>query len=174
MLYHNSLFSNESTHNWVCFFRFFCYSWVIYEKPGFQGRSIALEEGGIELTNMWADPGLQTEPQNTPPAVVGSIRLVVCVSEINTRLNLLRPSVFRMSTSLCPLSGPQNLSEDQTLACPESHTLILSTESVHSAFTLMTMNTLCRLKTVQKLNAHQWTLQQTLWSWRSGVVALWC
>lgn len=71
------------------FFCLFCHSWVLYEKPGFQGRSIALEEGGIELTNMWADPGLQTEPQNTSPAVVGSIRLVVCVSEINTHLNLV-------------------------------------------------------------------------------------
>ncbi|KAK1889099.1 Beta/gamma crystallin domain containing protein 1 [Dissostichus eleginoides] len=34
--------------------------WVLYEKPDFQGRCIALEEGGIELTNMWAEPGLET------------------------------------------------------------------------------------------------------------------
>uniref|UniRef100_A0A8C9XK72 Beta/gamma crystallin 'Greek key' domain-containing protein n=1 Tax=Sander lucioperca TaxID=283035 RepID=A0A8C9XK72_SANLU len=40
--------------------------WVLYEKPDFQGRSIALEEGGIELTNVWAEPGLETEPQNNP------------------------------------------------------------------------------------------------------------
>ncbi|KAF1376712.1 hypothetical protein PFLUV_G00214320 [Perca fluviatilis] len=51
--------------------------WVLYEKPDFQGRSIALEEGGIELTNVWAEPGLETEPQNNPPMLIGSIRLAV-------------------------------------------------------------------------------------------------
>ncbi|XP_071323581.1 beta/gamma crystallin domain-containing protein 1-like isoform X2 [Trachinotus anak] len=51
--------------------------WVLYEKPDFQGRQIALEEGGIELTNMWAEPGLETEPHNSPPMVIGSIRLAV-------------------------------------------------------------------------------------------------
>uniref|UniRef100_A0A4W6FM79 Beta/gamma crystallin 'Greek key' domain-containing protein n=1 Tax=Lates calcarifer TaxID=8187 RepID=A0A4W6FM79_LATCA len=51
--------------------------WVLYEKPGFQGRSIALEEGGIELTNVWAEPGLETEPHNIPPMQIGSIRLAV-------------------------------------------------------------------------------------------------
>ncbi|XP_032398404.1 beta/gamma crystallin domain-containing protein 1 isoform X2 [Etheostoma spectabile] len=51
--------------------------WVLYEKPDFQGRSIALEEGGIELTNVWAEPGLETEPQNNPSMLIGSIRLAV-------------------------------------------------------------------------------------------------
>ncbi|KAM6906567.1 uncharacterized protein PEZ65_017735 isoform 2-T2 [Lycodopsis pacificus] len=51
--------------------------WVIYEKPDFQGRSIALEEGGTELSNMWAEPGPETEPQNNPPMLIGSIRLAV-------------------------------------------------------------------------------------------------
>ncbi|XP_077949275.1 uncharacterized protein LOC120807944 isoform X2 [Gasterosteus aculeatus] len=51
--------------------------WVIYEKPDFQGRCIALEEGGSELTNMWADSGPETEPQNSPPMLIGSIRLAV-------------------------------------------------------------------------------------------------
>ncbi|XP_031734239.1 beta/gamma crystallin domain-containing protein 1 isoform X3 [Anarrhichthys ocellatus] len=51
--------------------------WVIYEKPDFQGRSIALEEGGTELANMWAEPGPETEPQNNPPMLIGSIRLAV-------------------------------------------------------------------------------------------------
>ncbi|XP_068593454.1 beta/gamma crystallin domain-containing protein 1-like [Cebidichthys violaceus] len=51
--------------------------WVIYEKPDFQGRSIALEEGGMELANMWAEPGPETEPQNNPPMLIGSIRLAV-------------------------------------------------------------------------------------------------
>ncbi|XP_041660911.1 beta/gamma crystallin domain-containing protein 1-like isoform X2 [Cheilinus undulatus] len=51
--------------------------WVLYEKPDFQGRCIALEEGGIELTNMWAEPVPGTEPQNNPPMHIGSIRLAV-------------------------------------------------------------------------------------------------
>lgn len=53
---------------------------MIYEKPDFQGRCIALEEGGSELTNMWADSGPETEPQNSPPMLIGSIRLAVSVS----------------------------------------------------------------------------------------------
>ncbi|XP_029281702.1 LOW QUALITY PROTEIN: beta/gamma crystallin domain-containing protein 1-like [Cottoperca gobio] len=51
--------------------------WVLYEKPGFQGRCVALEEGGTELTNMWAEPGPETEPQNNPAMLIGSIRLAV-------------------------------------------------------------------------------------------------
>ncbi|KAK5600134.1 hypothetical protein CRENBAI_007492 [Crenichthys baileyi] len=51
--------------------------WILYEKPDFQGRTIALEEGGTDLENVWAEPGPQTEPQNSPPIVVGSIRLAV-------------------------------------------------------------------------------------------------
>ncbi|XP_039980992.1 beta/gamma crystallin domain-containing protein 1-like isoform X2 [Xiphias gladius] len=51
--------------------------WVLYEKPDFQGRAIALEEGGIELTNEWAEPGLEAEPHNSPPMLIGSIRLAV-------------------------------------------------------------------------------------------------
>ncbi|KAI1895040.1 hypothetical protein AGOR_G00102170 [Albula goreensis] len=46
--------------------------WILYEKPGFCGRRVALEEGGIELGNMWAEP---TAPQ--APMVIGSIRLAV-------------------------------------------------------------------------------------------------
>ncbi|XP_077366220.1 uncharacterized protein LOC144010021 isoform X2 [Festucalex cinctus] len=47
--------------------------WILYEKPDFQGRCIALEEGGLELTNEWAEP----EPNNTSPMLIGSIRLAV-------------------------------------------------------------------------------------------------
>ena len=63
-------------------------SWMLYEKPGFLGRAIALEEGPTDhLVNMWAeegapmplDPGGQPIP--TAPMVIGSIRLVVRVSE---------------------------------------------------------------------------------------------
>lgn len=56
------------------------FSWVLYEKPDFQGRTIALEEGGIELDNMWAESGAETEPRDTPPMLIGSIRLAVWVN----------------------------------------------------------------------------------------------
>uniref|UniRef100_A0A147A1X1 Absent in melanoma 1 protein n=1 Tax=Fundulus heteroclitus TaxID=8078 RepID=A0A147A1X1_FUNHE len=48
--------------------------WILYEKPDFQGRTIALEEGALDLENVWAERGAQTEPQNI---VIGSIRLAV-------------------------------------------------------------------------------------------------
>ncbi|XP_022045074.2 beta/gamma crystallin domain-containing protein 1-like [Acanthochromis polyacanthus] len=51
--------------------------WVLYEKPDFQGRTIALEEGGIELANVWAEHEMQGEPHNSPPMQIGSIRLAV-------------------------------------------------------------------------------------------------
>ncbi|CAJ1077034.1 beta/gamma crystallin domain-containing protein 1-like [Xyrichtys novacula] len=51
--------------------------WILYEKPDFQGRCIALEEGGLELANVWAEPVPGTEPQNGPPMLIGSIRLAV-------------------------------------------------------------------------------------------------
>lgn len=56
------------------------FSWVLYEKPDFQGRTIALEEGGIELNNVWAESSAETEPQNDSQMVIGSIRLAVWVN----------------------------------------------------------------------------------------------
>ncbi|KAM6954096.1 beta/gamma crystallin domain-containing protein 1-like [Aplochiton taeniatus] len=50
--------------------------WLLYEKPGFEGRTIGLEEGPIELSNIWAEPTGQ-HPQVDPPTVIGSIRLAV-------------------------------------------------------------------------------------------------
>ncbi|KAL4604772.1 hypothetical protein GN956_G25615 [Arapaima gigas] len=49
--------------------------WILYEKPGFEGRSIALEEGPIQLRNVWAEQPDQALP--TAPMVIGSIRLAV-------------------------------------------------------------------------------------------------
>ncbi|XP_055005416.1 beta/gamma crystallin domain-containing protein 1-like [Boleophthalmus pectinirostris] len=59
--------------------------WILYEKPGFQGRTIALEEGGLELANVWAqpepgpglDPGLDPDLDPQVPMQIGSIRLAV-------------------------------------------------------------------------------------------------
>ncbi|CAG03653.1 unnamed protein product [Tetraodon nigroviridis] len=51
--------------------------WVLYEKPDFQGRTIALEEGAIELNNVWAEDGVDTEPRDSSPMLIGSIRLAV-------------------------------------------------------------------------------------------------
>ncbi|CAN9507862.1 unnamed protein product [Ophioblennius macclurei] len=51
--------------------------WLFYEKPDFQGRTIALEEGGIELNNMWAEAEPGKDPESGPPMQIGSIRLAV-------------------------------------------------------------------------------------------------
>ncbi|CAL8299317.1 unnamed protein product [Boreogadus saida] len=58
--------------------------WMLYEKPGFLGRTIALEEGPTDhLVNMWAEEetpmplGPGGHPSPTAPMVIGSIRLVV-------------------------------------------------------------------------------------------------
>uniref|UniRef100_UPI0037E72918 very large A-kinase anchor protein n=1 Tax=Semicossyphus pulcher TaxID=241346 RepID=UPI0037E72918 len=58
--------------------------WLLYEKPGFQGRIIALEEGPTDqIVNMWAEEGTPTtldqmgQPVPTAPMVIGSIRLAV-------------------------------------------------------------------------------------------------
>ncbi|KAF5904230.1 absent in melanoma 1 protein-like isoform X2, partial [Clarias magur] len=57
--------------------------WLLYEKPGFQGRVIALEEGPTELVNEWVEPEPDQEvgpdgiPIPTKPMVIGSIRLAV-------------------------------------------------------------------------------------------------
>lgn len=56
---------------------------------------MALEEGGLELSNMWSDPEQQIEAQNDTPVQIGSIRLVVCVSGIKVHLYL--PASFQPS-----------------------------------------------------------------------------
>ncbi|XP_051974298.1 beta/gamma crystallin domain-containing protein 1 [Xyrauchen texanus] len=48
--------------------------WILFEKPGFEGRCIALEEESIiELPNEWAEEAGQT----CTPMIIGSIRLSV-------------------------------------------------------------------------------------------------
>lgn len=70
----------------VCLYFLLC-SWLLYEKPGFQGRSIALEEGPTDhIVNVWAEEEAPTtldpmgQPVPTTPLVIGSIRLAVKVS----------------------------------------------------------------------------------------------
>ncbi|KAM6356215.1 beta/gamma crystallin domain-containing protein 1 [Podargus strigoides] len=53
--------------------------WILYEKPNFEGPSVPLEEGELELTDIWgADASEeQNECKSLKPAVIGSIRHVV-------------------------------------------------------------------------------------------------
>ncbi|KAJ8274709.1 hypothetical protein COCON_G00093340 [Conger conger] len=51
--------------------------WLLYEMPGFQGRTIALEEGSVQLANEWANEPLPAQSVPTIPMKIGSIRLVV-------------------------------------------------------------------------------------------------
>ncbi|TRY98008.1 hypothetical protein DNTS_032618 [Danionella cerebrum] len=57
--------------------------WLLYEKPGFQGRSIALEEGPAEIANEWVETEFSGEvelkdlPLPSTPMVIGSIKLAL-------------------------------------------------------------------------------------------------
>ncbi len=67
-------------------------SWILYEKPGFEGRCIALEEEGVtELPNQWTEEGEET----SPPVVIGSIRLAVRVSNLFERIVLNAVTAFK-------------------------------------------------------------------------------
>ncbi|KFP83714.1 Absent in melanoma 1 protein, partial [Apaloderma vittatum] len=53
--------------------------WILYEKPNFEGPSIPLEEGELELPDIWGAGASeeQNECKSLKPAVIGSIRHVV-------------------------------------------------------------------------------------------------
>lgn len=86
----------------TCLLFCFHHSWVLYEKPDFQGRTIALEEGGIELTNMWAEPGPETGAHSDPPMLIGSIRLAVWVSALDKYFRPHLALSISVSTSPSP------------------------------------------------------------------------
>ncbi|KAM5164356.1 beta/gamma crystallin domain-containing protein 1 isoform 2-T2 [Mantella aurantiaca] len=49
--------------------------WILYEQPNFEGRTIPIEEGDIEVTNPWGEE--QVEESSRIPVVIGSLRHVV-------------------------------------------------------------------------------------------------
>ncbi|XP_037698193.1 beta/gamma crystallin domain-containing protein 1 [Choloepus didactylus] len=54
--------------------------WILYEKPNFEGCSIALEEGDLELSGLWGIEDVverNDEAESPKPVVIGSIRHVV-------------------------------------------------------------------------------------------------
>lgn len=58
----------------------FVHSWILYEKANFEGHSLALEEGELELSNLWGTEDiLDEEAESDKPVVIGSIRHVVQV-----------------------------------------------------------------------------------------------
>ena len=54
---------------------------MLYEKPKFEGHSIPLEEGELELSGLWGIKDIlernEDEAVLIKPVVIGSIRLVV-------------------------------------------------------------------------------------------------
>ncbi|NXV74318.1 CRBG1 protein, partial [Atlantisia rogersi] len=63
--------------------------WILYEKPNFEGPSIPLEEGELELPDIWGTGTSeeQSECKSLKPAVIGSIRHVdyrVCRIDLYT------------------------------------------------------------------------------------------
>ncbi|XP_032131022.1 beta/gamma crystallin domain-containing protein 1 isoform X1 [Sapajus apella] len=54
--------------------------WILYEQPNFEGHSIPLEEGEVELSGLWGIEDVlerHGEAESDKPVVIGSIRHVV-------------------------------------------------------------------------------------------------
>uniref|UniRef100_F7A3L4 Crystallin beta-gamma domain containing 1 n=1 Tax=Ornithorhynchus anatinus TaxID=9258 RepID=F7A3L4_ORNAN len=55
--------------------------WIMYEKPNFEGNSFPLEEGEVELSDLWSMGEVLEEndesPVPTKPMVIGSLRHVI-------------------------------------------------------------------------------------------------
>ncbi|XP_069743576.1 uncharacterized protein [Narcine bancroftii] len=64
--------------------------WLLYEKPNFEGGKVALEEGVVELEDIWGnideDSSNNTSPSPLNEFIIGSIRRIVkewCLPEID-------------------------------------------------------------------------------------------
>ncbi|KAJ8390232.1 hypothetical protein AAFF_G00109710 [Aldrovandia affinis] len=89
--------------------------WLLFENPGFEGRIIPLEEGTVELVNVWAEEQDPAQSIPTAPMVIGSIRLAIrdySVPRIDlfTELQGLgRQSTYEDDTiELCAFGIPHN------------------------------------------------------------------
>lgn len=60
---------------------FFILSWILYEKPNFEGPSVPLEEGELELSDIWGASASE-EQNECKSVVIGSIRHVVKASNV--------------------------------------------------------------------------------------------
>ncbi|KAH0622186.1 hypothetical protein JD844_024278, partial [Phrynosoma platyrhinos] len=74
--------------------------WILYEKPNFEGPSIPLEEGELELTNLWGEEpsDYKDECKTHEPAVIGSIRHVI-------KAKLERNTLIKMGHGVIEYSG---------------------------------------------------------------------
>ena len=81
---------NLSNQDWLIVLLCFILSWILYEKPNFEGHSIPLEEGELELSGLWDIEDVlersDDEAESAKPVVIGSIRLVVQVGKISKLL----------------------------------------------------------------------------------------
>lgn len=85
------------------------FSWLLYEKPGFQGRVLALEEGPTHhVVNMWADEGPPDQMSQPPaaPVTIGSVRLAVRVRPLSDPTSGDTRQTSCLSTSRDPENGP--------------------------------------------------------------------
>lgn len=75
----------------------FILSWILYEKPNFEGHSIPLEEGELELSGLWGIDDIlerNDEAESVKPVVIGSIRHVVQVGRGKTRIHPFIQQIF--------------------------------------------------------------------------------
>lgn len=82
---------NLSHQAWLIVLLCFIRSWILYEKPNFEGHSIPLEEGELELAGLWGIDDIlerKEEEDSAKPVVIGSIRHVVQVGYGKTRIHL--------------------------------------------------------------------------------------
>lgn len=80
---------NLSHQDWLIVLLCFILSWILYEKPNFEGHSISLEEGELELTGLWGMEDIlekNEEAESAKPVTIGSIRHVVQVGYGKARI----------------------------------------------------------------------------------------